>query len=61
MKRFDVMKVQGPCQDARGKELPKEKFVSERLKRSLAESGSVQKKWKVMRDAMCEVGRSVLS
>ena len=47
VKRFDVTKLQGPCQDARGRELLKGKCVSgvrEGLKRSWVEAGSTQKK-----------------
>ena len=63
MKRFDVTRLQGPCQDARGRDLLKWKFVSgarEVLKRSWAEDDSVQEKWEAMKDAVCDVGRSVL-
>lgn len=63
VKRFDVSKLQGPCQDVKGRELLKGTFVSgvrEGLKRSWAEADSVQEKWEVMKGVMCDMGRSVL-
>ena len=63
VKRFDVSKLLGACQDERGRELVKGKFVSgvcEELKKSWVESGSAQVKWDTLKSAMSEVGKRVL-
>ena len=60
VKRFDVAKLQGQCEDV---ELPKGKFVSgvcESLKRNWNQTGTAHEKWIMMRNVMCSVARSVL-
>ena len=63
VKRFDVAKLQGQCEDVMGRELPKGKFVSgvcESLKRNWNQAGTAHEKWIMMRNVMCSVARSVL-
>ena len=63
VKRFDVAKLQGACEDRQGRELPKGKFVSavsDAMERNCDQAATVQEKWKVLRDAMCSAARSKL-
>ena len=51
VKRFDVAKLQGQCEDVRGRKLPKDKFVSgmcESLKRYWNCAGTAEEKWNMM-------------
>ena len=62
VKRFDVAKLQGQCEDVMGRVLPKGKFVSgvcESLKRNWNQAGTAHEKWNMMRDVICSVARSM--
>ncbi len=59
-----MAELEGHCVDVKGRELPKGRFVSgvsDRMTNSWNPGGRhVQEKWKVMRDAMCSVAKSIL-